>query len=546
MGRIKWQLEDQAFKYLNPEGYQRVAQMVGMQREAREEFIRTMRDHLQHAMDSQGVDCAIQGRAKHFFSISRKMNDKSLGEEEIFDLLGFRIITETVENCYHVLGIIHSRFTPIPNNFKDYIATPKRNGYQSLHTAVIGPEGRVLEIQIRTKKMHKIAEYGVAAHWVYKESGEGSEKQESGVERELDFLRTFIEDLREGEWSEDPSEYMEELKGSLFQDGIFVFTPRGDLHTLPVGATAVDFAYAIHTGVGDRCVGARVAGKMQPLRRPLDTGEVVEIITRNNARPSRDWLSFVKTSKAVTRIRRSLREQESEQSLSLGKELLDREFQKNGKPLPEEAELVRIADVFGMVGSQSLVEGVGRGTLSAVQVFNRAHPPEEKAKILKSAQQLTRLATRLGRRGDKGVRVEGHGNMMIRFAGCCSPVPGDRILGIVTRGRGVSVHRQDCVNVVGDKVPEERRVAVDWESDSEEKYLVTLLITAEDRKNLLADITSKISKLDVNIQGGSFDRSQQDLLARLRVGLEIRDLSEMERIIKEVRKVPGVIEVERN
>ncbi len=546
MGRIKWQLEDHAFKYLDPPAYGRVASMVGMQREAREEFILAMRDRLQDAMNKDGIDCAVQGRAKHLYSIHRKMRLQNLREGEVFDLLAFRIITATVEDCYHALGVIHSLFTPIPNKFKDYIATPKRNGYQSLHTALVGAEGRTIEVQIRTQKMHEIAEYGVASHWRYKEEEASSSMPVGEAERELDFLRTFIQDLEEGEWSEDPSEFMEELKVSLFQEGIFVFTPRGDLHILPVGATPVDFAYSIHTGVGDRCVGARVDGKMVPLRRSLGSGEVVEIVTRNDARPSRDWLSFVKTSKAQSRIRKSIREQESEQSESLGYELLEREFKRNREPMPDEAALLTAAEALGMDSVDRLVQGVGRGSVSAMQVYNRVHPPEEKkSSIIESAQKLTQIATSLGGRRQKGVRVEGHGNMLIHFAGCCRPVPGDRIVGVITRGRGVSIHRQDCVNIMGDRIPEERRMRVDWDAGEDEKFLVSLQIAGEDRKNLLADITGQISKSDVAIQGGSFRREDKDLSAQIQITIEIKDLRQLEKIIRDVKKVRGVRKVER-
>jgi len=546
MGRIKWQLEDHSFKYLDPEAYGRVASMVGMQRMAREEFIRTMRDRLQDAMNGNGIDCAVQGRAKHLYSIHRKMRLQNLREGEVFDLLAFRIITATVEDCYHALGVIHSMFKPIPNKFKDYIATPKRNGYKSLHTALVGTEGRIIEVQIRTHRMHEIAEYGVASHWRYKEEGESKIEIEGEAERELDFLRTFISDLEEGEWSEDPSEFMEELKVSLFQEGIFVFTPRGDLHILPTGATPVDFAYSIHTGVGDRCVGARVDGKMVPLRRALTSGEVVEIVTRNDARPSRDWLSFVKTSKAQSRIRKSIREQESEQSQSLGWELLEREFKRNRQGLPDEAALRPVAEAFGLESVGRLVQGVGRGTISALQVFHRLHPVEDKKGVLlESAQKLTQLATNLRGRRQKGVRVEGHGNMLIHFAGCCRPVPGDRIVGLITRGRGVSIHRQDCLNIGGGRVPEERRVSVDWDANEDEKFLVTLQIQGDDRKNLLADITGQISKSDVAIQGGSFRRVEKDLSAQVQVTMEIKDLKQLEKIIRDVKRVSGVHEVDR-
>ena len=320
IGRVKWQLEDLAFKYLEPAAYERVAAAMGMRRESREDIITAMHDRIQAAMDENGIECAVEGRAKHLFSVWRKMQSQHLDADEILDLMAIRIITDSVADCYHALGVVHTLFKPLPQRFKDYVATPKRNGYQSLHTAVINDDGRVFEIQIRTYSMHEIAEFGIAAHWRYKAGGMGTEKlEDAGTSRELDFLRTFLDELKGGEWSEDPSEFMAHLKINLFQDGIFVFTPRGDLHILPVGSTALDFAYAIHTAVGDRCIGAKIDGKIVPLRRSLESGEVVEILTRKDARPSRDWLNFVKTSKAVSRIKRRLRERELVQSLELGR-----------------------------------------------------------------------------------------------------------------------------------------------------------------------------------------------------------------------------------
>ncbi|MCP5068652.1 MAG: bifunctional (p)ppGpp synthetase/guanosine-3',5'-bis(diphosphate) 3'-pyrophosphohydrolase, partial [bacterium] len=357
IGRVKWLLEDLAFKYLDPQGYAQVAGSMGMRRESRDDFISEMRDRIQGAMDENKIECAVQGRAKHLFSAYRKMQDQNLGADEIFDLLAFRIITENVSDCYHALGVVHTMFKPLPQRFKDYIATPKRNGYRSLHTAVISADGRVFEIQIRTHRMHEIAEYGIAAHWRYK-TDEKAGDRDTGIEsdRELDFLRTFLDELKEGEWSEDPSEFMAHLKINLFQDGIFIFTPRGDLHILPTGSTALDFAYAIHTEVGDRCMGAKIDGKIVPLRRSLESGEVVEILTRKDASPSRDWLGYVKTSKAVSRIKRRLRERELVQSLELGKQLLEREpdeslideLQDNMRRVQPEVMASRAREVLGL------------------------------------------------------------------------------------------------------------------------------------------------------------------------------------------------------
>ncbi|MBM4117744.1 bifunctional (p)ppGpp synthetase/guanosine-3',5'-bis(diphosphate) 3'-pyrophosphohydrolase [bacterium] len=539
IGRVKWQLEDLAFKYLEPEAYARVAEAMGMRRESREALIAAMRDRIQAAMDENGIECAVEGRAKHLYSIWRKMQDQQLGAGEILDLMAIRIITESVAECYHALGAVHTLFKPLPQRFKDYVATPKRNGYQSLHTAVIGEDGRVFEIQIRTYQMHEIAEFGIAAHWRYKAGASGAEKLEDlGTSRELDFLRTFLDELKGGEWSEDPSEFMAHLKINLFQDGIFVFTPRGDLHILPVGSTALDFAYAIHTQVGDRCVGAKIDGRIVPLRRPLTSGEVVEILTRKDARPSRDWLGFVKTSKAVSRIKRRLRESELAQSLELGRELLEREFKRHHKPYPDEKQLAAAAEALGTENAEHVVEGVGRGNLSAAQVFNRVYPPEERER--ESHLFDEERVTRVRHDAQRGVRVEGHGNLMIRFAGCCKPVPGDGIVGVVTRGRGISVHRSDCLNLVQDPGLEERRVAVEWDAGQSETFLVGLEVSAQDRPNLLVDITGKISKTGTNIRSGSFDRDERDMLNHFHFTLEVKNTEQLEEILRQVKGVRGV------
>jgi GTP diphosphokinase / guanosine-3',5'-bis(diphosphate) 3'-diphosphatase len=542
IGRVKWRLEDLAFKYLDPDGYDQVADSMGMRRESRDDFISDMRDQIQGAMDENNIECAVQGRAKHLFSAYRKMQEQNLGPDELFDLLAFRIITENVSDCYHALGVVHTMFKPLPQRFKDYIATPKRNGYRSLHTAVIGGDGRVFEIQIRTYRMHEIAEYGIAAHWRYK-TDEKSGDRDGGIEadRELDFLRTFLDELKEGEWSEDPSEFMAHLKINLFQDGIFIFTPRGDLHILPTGSTALDFAYAIHTEVGDRCMGAKIDGKIVPLRRSLESGEVVEILTRKDAHPSRDWLGYVKTSKAVSRIKRRLRERELVQSLELGKQLLEREFKKHRQPMPDESELANVAESLGVESAERVVEGVGRGNLSAPGVYNRIHPPVEQEPIQFDEERSTQIK----RDSVRGVRVEGHGNMMIRFAGCCNPVPGDGIIGIVTRGRGVSIHRADCINVVDNPVLDERLVSVDWDVGQAETFLVGLEVTAGDRPNLLVDITGKISKTETNIKSGSFDRDEKDLLNHFHFTIEVRDTAQLEEVFKMVKSVRGVHEVYR-
>ncbi|MCB9512833.1 MAG: bifunctional (p)ppGpp synthetase/guanosine-3',5'-bis(diphosphate) 3'-pyrophosphohydrolase [Candidatus Krumholzibacteriia bacterium] len=542
IGRVKWQLEDLAFKYLEPAAYERVAAAMGMRRESREDIITAMHDRIQAAMDENGIECAVEGRAKHLFSVWRKMQSQHLDADEILDLMAIRIITDSVADCYHALGVVHTLFKPLPQRFKDYVATPKRNGYQSLHTAVINDDGRVFEIQIRTYSMHEIAEFGIAAHWRYKAGGMGTEKlEDAGTSRELDFLRTFLDELKGGEWSEDPSEFMAHLKINLFQDGIFVFTPRGDLHILPVGSTALDFAYAIHTAVGDRCIGAKIDGKIVPLRRSLESGEVVEILTRKDARPSRDWLNFVKTSKAVSRIKRRLRERELVQSLELGHELLEREFRRQHRPVPDESQLGEVAEALGVENAERVVEGVGRGNLSAASVLNRLYPPEEREAPVFDEE----LSTKLRRDSVRGVRVEGHGNMMIRFAGCCSPVPGDAIVGVVTRGRGISVHRSDCINVVGNAVLEERRVSVEWDVGQQETFLLGLEVTAEDRPNLLVDITGKIAKTKTNIKSGSFDRDERDMLNHFHFTLEVKDTEQLEEIVRQIKSVRGVQDVYR-
>jgi GTP diphosphokinase / guanosine-3',5'-bis(diphosphate) 3'-diphosphatase len=542
IGRLKWQLEDLSFKYLEPKHYDEMAGALGMRREMRDEFIGKMRDRIQQTMDDNHIECAVQGRAKHLYSAYQKMVDQRLTVEELYDLLAFRIITETVADTYHALGVIHTLFKSLPTRFKDYIATPKRNGYQSLHTAVICDDGQIFEVQIRTYQMHEVAEFGIASHWRYKDGFE----DEKGVkgERDLDFLRNFLEELKDGEWSDDPSEFMAHLKINLFQEGIFVFTPRGDLHILPEGSTPLDFAYAIHTEVGDTCIGARVDKKLVPLRRQLESGDVVEILTRKNAHPSRDWLNYVKTSKAVSKIKRRLRESERDQSISLGRELLEREFKQNRKPYPDDEQLASIAEAFGMDRPEGMVEGVGRGTLAGASIFNRLYPPKQPEPDFIIEEGET-IAPPPKDSVSHGVRVEGHGNLMIRFAGCCEPVPGDRIVGIVTRGRGVSIHRQDCINLIDNPLMDDRSVEVTWDVGEREKFQVSLLVLATDRPNLLLDVTGNIAKTGTNITNGTFERVEKELNNRFLFTLEVKDLDQLDKVIDEIRKVRGVQEVRR-
>lgn len=531
MGRIKWELEDLAFKFLEPAEYRHVQRLVGQKRQEREEAIRELREPVAELLEQEGVEAEITGRAKHFWSIWRKMQKRGKPFEEIYDALAIRIIVDDVKECYHTLGLLHNQWTPLSERFNDYIATPKSNMYQSLHTTLFGPGGRLYEVQIRTRQMHQIAEFGVAAHWRYKE--------ESDTDREVDqHLSWFRQVLEWQQETEEPEEFLEFLRVDLFQDEIFVFTPQGDVKELPKGATPVDFAFAIHTEVGMQCRGAKVNGNMVGLNERLESGDTVEILTDNNQTPNRDWLEFVETGKAKQRIRKWVRQQEQEAARELGWEMVQREARSHRETITRPL-LGKHLEELGFHDTEDLLAAVGRGEVGAQKVAKTVLGIEDKTS---SGTSLRRWVDKVWRRDEKS-KLEGLDNMMVRFAQCCQPVPGDDVVGYITQGRGVSVHRRSCQQLQALDDQQERTIEVNWEASSEDRVQVRMKIRGKDRRGLFADLAQAITDTGTNIQATNLESKRDQVEGVL--SLEIRDLSHLESVKNAIQWVDGIHQVKR-
>jgi len=531
IARIKGELEDLAFKYLHPEEYESIAHQIEMTRQERDAYIEDVAGPIKKALLDEGIKVTIAGRAKHFASIYRKMKLRNLPLDQIYDLLAVRMIVSTKRECYEALGVVHTLWKPVPNRFHDYIANPKPNGYQSLHTTVFGPGGRMLEIQIRTTAMHHVAENGIAAHWLYKEGRQQMDK----ADRQLTWLREVLD------WQKDmtnPAEFLEYLKIDLFQEDIYVITPDGDLIHLPAGATTLDFAFAVHSDVGLHTVGAKINGKLVPLATVVNSGDEVAILTAPNQKPSHDWLRLVHTSKARSKIKRWLKQQGFEQSKALGQEMLDRELKKVHLNVPAPNDLEDIAQGMGYLSTEAMLAAIGDGTVSVQQILTKISPeqmPEVKQSMVKRFFDTAR--------GDKGIRIQGMGNMMFRFAGCCQPVPGEQIIGFITRGRGITIHRADCTMVQELSKNPERIIPVDWDAEKGQAFVVKLDILLEDRKNMLRDITQAISDTDANVRGAEISGKGGPVVGSFVV--EIKNISHLNRVIAKVKKIKGVISIER-
>ncbi|MEK7314972.1 MAG: bifunctional (p)ppGpp synthetase/guanosine-3',5'-bis(diphosphate) 3'-pyrophosphohydrolase [Candidatus Eisenbacteria bacterium] len=536
IGTVKWELEDLSFKALDPVAFEELRQKISLKREERAAVIAAVMAPVRERLAELGLSAEVTGRPKHLESIHRKMVAQGRRFEEIFDLLGVRVITTDKADCYRVLGIVHDLFTPVHDRFKDYIATPKSNMYQSLHTTVVAPAGVMVEFQIRTREMHQISELGVAAHYRYKEGGRETDAE---LQEKLAPLLTSVD--FQGSAS-DPEEFMDYLKTSLYQDEVFVFTPRGDLKRLPRGATPLDFAYHVHTDVGHRCVGAKVDGRIIPLRTALRNGDHVTIITSPMGKPTRDWLKIVKTVSARNKIRHWLKVAAHADSVVLGKEMLDREIRRRRLTPPPELSLEQLAAALGHADVASLHAAIGSGDISIVQVLHKWFPdgggPVQK---LKEASLETFRA--ITGRASKGVRLQGVDNLMLTYAKCCQPVPGDAVVGIVTRGRGVTVHRTDCPNTFDGRVMPERRVVVEWSSATDESFAVKLSIYGADRTSFLADIAKAIAATNTNIRTAGIKASDKN--ARGAFVVEVRDLDHLRQVMQAVERVPGVEAVDR-
>lgn len=534
ISKVQWELEDFSLRYLDPEAYWSLVRKVTQSRGEREAYIRKVEEPLKRELVKAGINAEISGRPKHFYSIYNKMKRWNKPFEEIYDLFAIRIITDTVQDCYHVLGIVHTLYTPVQERFKDYIATPKSNMYQSLHTTVIGPEGKMVEIQIRTHQMHRIAEEGIAAHWRYKE---GREKEDE-LDKHMVWLRQLLDWQRD---TSDPKEFMEFLKIDLFKDEIFVFTPKGDLIRLPAGSTPIDFAFAVHTDIGLHCLGARVNGKIAPLNTKLKSGDTVEILTSLHQKPSQDWLNFVRTSRARSRIKRWLKEEQFNYSVKLGQDILSRVLKKYKVELKDEAKLGEVAQGCGYASVTDLYAALGRGDLSVQQV-TRKLVPTERLEQRRRKFSLDRLIRR--EREHQGVRIQDVDNLMVHFAKCCQPIPGDNIVGFITLGRGVSIHRTDCPNGIRLMEDVERRVEVSWDIDRAQTFPVRISVLAHDRPGLLSDISRAISTTDnTNIKSARMDSDAAKADGMFVV--EVRNLQHLVRVMKRVKRVSGVTRVER-
>jgi len=532
MSLVKLELEDLAFKYLSPKEYAEIEKKLTESSDEREAYIKDLTVPLRAALEGASIKAEITGRAKHYFSIFRKTITRGVPFEQIYDLLAMRVIVDTITDCYHALGIIHTMWAPVPDRFHDYIANPKSNMYRSLHTTVIGPRGKMIEIQIRTHAMHYTAEYGIAAHWLYKEG----KKTHGELDRQMAWLREILEWQRE---MTNPEEFMEYLKVDLFQEDIFVYTPAGELKQLPRGSTPLDFAFAVHSDVGFHSVGAKVNGKFVPLSTKLESGDEIEIKTSPHQAPSQDWLKLVKTTRAKTKIKHWLKQKGFEQSVTLGKEMFERELKKRKHAGLSESEVSDLAAMNGFTNSEQMFSAIGSGSGSLQTILNKIIPPPPE----RDEPSLVKRFIDQARGVSKGIRVAGMGNMMYRFASCCQPVPGERIVGFVTRGRGLTIHREDCQNAVAVFEEPERRVDVDWDVEKGQSFLVRLYALVEDRKNLLKDITEAIAEADVNVRGGEIAVGQSPAIGHFII--EIQNYGQLSRVMNKINKVRGVLSVDR-
>ena len=523
LARIRGELEDLSLKYLDFESYQSIRENVAMKRAEREAYLEEFKNPIEEELRHNGIEAEITARAKRFYSIYTKMSSREKSFEEIYDLMAVRILVGTVRECYHTLGLVHTLYRPIPDRFKDYIATPKSNMYQSLHTSVIGPRGLPVEIQMRTQEMHHTAEIGIAAHWRYKTGEEG----QSELDQHLHWLRQVLD------WQQDatdPAEFMESLKIDLFQDEIFVFTPQGDLHQLPKSATPIDFAFAVHTDIGFQCLTAKINGQVSPLGTELNSGDYVEITTSRNQKPKQAWLELVKTSKARHCIRKFLKEERFNHSTRLGREMLERELRRYRSKIGNQDLLIACGDL-GYDDEEHLYAALGTGDLSLPRLVNRLMPNQTSPKRRPAAKD------------SRGIRIQGMDDTMISFASCCTPIPGDQIIGLVTRGRGVTVHRLGCANIVDLSGQPERLVHVEWDLESECAFTVKLRIRSNDRKYLLSEIAKSISDTGANIKSSS-TRTEGNVAVE-EFWLDVSDTKQLKLAIDRVMEVDGVLDVRR-
>ncbi len=530
---VKNELENIAFEYIKPEEFQRIKHLVSKDREAREKYIHTVKSFIKSKMDENNLPCDVLGRYKHYYSIYQKMVQQNLTFDEVYDIIAFRIILDTVPQCYEALGLLHSLWKPIAKKFKDYIGMPKPNMYQSLHTTVIGPYGERIEIQIRTREMDRVAQSGIAAHWSYKEG--------KSVDAKAADTYSWVQQLVENQANiNDPDEFLENVRIDLFPDEVYVFTPQGDIKSLPKGATPVDFAYLIHSEVGQQCVGAKVDGRMVPLKYQLQTGERVEVITQKGHQPSKDWLSFVKTVKARSRIRQWIKTQEKERSLQLGREMCEKAFRKyklNFNQMSKTDEMHKVVESFGLKGLEDLIISVGYGKITPLQVVRKIAPKTEEEHF-QGAIADAAPKKKIG----AGVIVKGVEDILVRFGKCCQPVPGDAIIGFITRGFGVTVHRTNCSNVA--RTNPERLIEVEWSKKTAETFPVKIVVRALDRMGLLADVAASISRCGANILAARSETNSDKVVSGY-FTLSVENTQQLEMVLSGLKNVKQVQEVHR-
>jgi len=559
MFRIKWELEDLAFRYMYPTEYYDLVNQIAEKRKERESYISMIMDDIVDKLKNASIECDIDGRPKHFYSIYKKMMAQNKNIDQIFDLTAIRVLVDSIKDCYAALGIVHTIYKPIPGRFKDYIAMPKPNMYQSLHTTVIGPQGKPFEIQIRTYDMHRVAEYGIAAHWKYKETGSSKEAPKDTMDQKLIWLRDMLEWQKE---TSDAEEFMEAFKIDLFGDEIFVFTPKGEVINLPNRATPIDFAYRIHTDVGNRTIGAKVNGNMVTLDYKLATGEIVEIITSSKPKgPNIDWLNIATSNQAKTKIKAWFKKEKREENIQRGKELLEKEAKKQDRNFADIAKgemldkLIRryhgnnIEDLYVVVGaSQVLPSTIVTALKDVIEEEKKAKINEDnKASLLEAEKMIDaqRKKEKATKKSYFGVVVSGMSNVQVRFAKCCNPVPGDEIIGFITNFRGISIHRADCSNIEAMKNDKTHRIVdVEWEKESQELYSARVQIHAMDRPNLVSDIISLVNELKIPLNAMNVE-TRKDKSAVIHLSLLIKDVNLLEECLKRLRKLSSVTDAFR-
>jgi GTP diphosphokinase / guanosine-3',5'-bis(diphosphate) 3'-diphosphatase len=537
MGKVRGELEDLSFRYLEPQGWEEVKKAVESRRKVSEEFLAEVRKQVEDKMKEYSIPARVEGRIKRLYSIWQKLQRQRITIEQVYDLLAIRIITDSVKNCYAALGVIHNTWRPVPGRIKDFIAIPRPNFYQSLHTSVIGPHGQPFEVQIRTEEMHRVAEEGIAAHWKYKDG----RPVPSHEEERFAWLRHLVEWQQE---MRDPSEFLSTLKIDLYPQEVYTFTPKGKVIVLPREATPIDFAYAIHTEVGHHCSGAKVNGRIVQLKAHLRNGDIVEITTHPDHAPSRDWLALVKTSRARNKIKHWINVQQRTQSVEIGKRLIEREARKYGVVLKRIApeDLERVARDYGCSHADDLWANIGFGKVAARHALGKLVPslPVEPGQAHGIAQ---RMKTALRINGDSAVQVHGHGDLMVYRAKCCNPIRGEEIVGYITRGKGIAVHSKSCPNVQNLMYDSERRIGVEWAGPNYSFYQVKLTLFTADRQGMLADVTSAISSVHSNIQ--NIEARTGDNQALIDVTVDIADKNHLEKVISQLKKIHGVYQVER-